>query len=171
MQCSWLKVFQIYRWVFFLSFAFSLAADGQSGYFIIIVAVVFSFTVDEQVFFFVNQILTIVFGHFIIGNELNGIGRTGFFAKTAVNAAGEIDSEKFRIAPAVFVFSGLQGNAIDRTGGGTEVTSYTAFTHVWVTGEYDPAPPSCWQGCFLFGILVGFPLMEHMQEREPHGSY
>src|SRR3546814_9838781 len=93
----------IYRWVFFLSFAFSLAADGQSGYFIIIVAVVFSFTVDEQVFFFVNQILTIVFGHFIIGNELNGIGRTGFFAKTAVNAAGEIDSEKFRIAPAVFV--------------------------------------------------------------------
>src|SRR3546814_6023102 len=84
---------------------------------------------------------------------LNGIGRTGFFAKTAVNAAGEIDSEKFRIAPAVFVFSGLQGNAIDRTGGGTEVTSYTAFTHVWVTGEYDPAPPSCLQGCFLFGDL------------------
>ena len=68
-----------------------------------------------------------VFAHFKIGNELDGVGGTGVFTKTAKDAAGEIDPEELGVAAAVFIFCGLEGYAIDGADSGAEITAYTAL--------------------------------------------
>jgi hypothetical protein len=70
---------------------------------------------------------------------LDGIGRTGFFTKSAEYAPGEIDPEKLRIPSACLIFGGLKGYAIYRTGNSTKITGNTTFIMIGITGEDNPS--------------------------------
>ena len=83
---------------------------------------------------FIDHVLPVVFAHLEIRRELNGVGRAGFFAKSAQDAAGKIDAEKFGIPAAVWVFAFLQGDTIYRANNRTKITGYAAFFAVRVAG-------------------------------------
>jgi hypothetical protein len=72
---------------------------------------------DQQILFFVNHFIALVFAHFIVGGELDGQGRAGFLTETAHDAARKVDAEKGRVAAAVLILGGLQGDTVDRAGG------------------------------------------------------
>jgi len=72
----------INRFVFIFAFALFLYSKIDAGIFIIIVTVVFPLAFYQKVFFFVYQVLTVIFTHFKIGNKLYRIGRTSFFTVT-----------------------------------------------------------------------------------------
>src|SRR5690606_1388798 len=109
---------------------------------------VFTLAVDRQVFLFIYKVLAVVFRHFEIRQQLDGVGGTGFFAKAAEDAAGKVDAEERRIPSAVRAFCGLQRDAVNRTGGCAEVTSYATFPAVRVTGQRDAPAPAGRQGGF-----------------------
>src|ERR1700733_14477339 len=101
---SWHQFFYVYGFLLGHTFALSLNAGVHARYFIEIIPVIFSLPVDEQVFLFINEVLTMILAHFKIGDELDSICRAGFFAVSAEDATGEIDAEGFRVPPAVLVF-------------------------------------------------------------------
>lgn len=53
-------------WVFVFGFAFAFTTNRITSHFIKTVIVIFARSVNQQVFFFVNQILTIIFSQFEI---------------------------------------------------------------------------------------------------------
>ena len=83
-----------------LPFAADIGYD--TGILIETVLFVFSAMVNQKIFFFIYEFQNIFFASLKIGRQLNGRGRTGFLAETAINAAGEIDSKPGGISPAVF---------------------------------------------------------------------
>src|SRR5690348_12025949 len=156
------------------SFAFRLPlvlpSDLHSGDTPVVVAGILANAADQQVFLFINQVLPIVFGHLEIRSELNRVGRASLFAETAEDATRKIDPEKSRVAPAVFVFGCLQGNAIDGTNNRTEVTSNTAFAAIGITRKDDAAAPAWRQVSGLLRILFCHPRSKCMQENIPKRS-
>jgi hypothetical protein len=118
-------------------------------------------------FLFVNQILAIVFAHFSIRDQLNGVSRAGFFAKAAEDASRKIDPEKFGITPAVFVFGSLKRNAVHRAGSGAKITGHAPFVHIRIPGQHNPSPVTGRQIWFYLGILHRFRLVEEVKESQP----
>jgi hypothetical protein len=51
--------------------------------------------------------LTVIFRHLHIGDQLNSIGWTSLFTITTENASRKIDPEKLGIPSAMFVLCGL----------------------------------------------------------------
>ena len=129
------------RRVFVLSLTLVLSFDGKPCNAIKIITRIFTLPADEQVFFFIDQVLTAVFSHLAIRRELNGVSRTGLFAEAAEDAPGEVDAEEFRIASSVFIFSCLEGDAVNRACRSAEVAGDTTFIAVRVSGQDNPSPP------------------------------
>src|SRR5690606_35913 len=127
MPGSWKQGFQVDRRVFTLCFPLVFASNRQSGYLVIIISVVFPFAVDQQILLFINQVLAVVFSHFVVRDQLDCVGGAGLLAISTINASGKIYAEERGIASPVLVFCGLQGNAIDRAGSSAKVAGHTSF--------------------------------------------
>jgi len=104
---------------------------------------IFAFSADKKMFLFINHILPVVFSHLKIGDKLNGVSRTSFFAKAAENASRKIDPEEFRVSSAIFVFCCLKRNTIYRTCCCTEITGDTSFVLLCIARKDNP-PPVTW---------------------------
>src|SRR5262245_26750906 len=97
-------------------------------------------TIDEEVFLFIHQVLTMELGHLEIGRQLDRIRGAGFLTKPAENATREVDAEELGVASPVLIFGGLQGNTADRAGNGAQVARHASLAAVWITRENDSAP-------------------------------
>src|SRR5215467_10217885 len=102
--------------------SYLFAGDAQE-----VIAGVLAGSVNQQILFLIHEVLPVKLAHFEIRCKLNRVRRAGLFAKTAEDAAREVDPEKLRISPAMLVFGRLERDAIDRTGDRAEVTRYTAL--------------------------------------------
>jgi hypothetical protein len=124
---------------------------------------------DQQIFFFINQGLPVVFRHLEIGRQLDCISRACLFTIAAEDAPGEIDAKEGGITPAVFIFCGLQGYAIDRTGDGAEITGYAPLFSVRVAGKDYAPPPPCGDMLLLLGVLDRLSPAKGVKEDCPGG--
>jgi hypothetical protein len=86
--------------------------------------------VDQQIFFFIDQVFPVKLSYLEVGSKLNGVGRAGLFAIATKNATREVNAEKLWITSTVFILSRLKCDAIDRTRDRTQVASYTSFAAV-----------------------------------------
>ena len=95
--------------------ALGLSGNCHTRYAVKIVVVIFANAIYQQVLFLVDEVMPVVFGHFKIACQLNGIGGTRLFKKKKKNAAGKVDTEEFRIPPTIIPFCLLQRYATNRT--------------------------------------------------------
>ena len=109
-----------------LTFAFHVRS--QASDFIKIITGILAGSINQQVVFFINHMVAVVFGEFHVRGELNGVGWTGLLTEPTKNAARKINPKPFRITTLIArAFGGLEGNTIHRTDHRTEVTAHTAF--------------------------------------------
>ena len=108
-----------------------------------------------------------IFAHFEIGSQLDGIRGARLLTEAAKDTAREIDAEEFRVAPASGVFRCLEGDAVHRTNHCTEIAPDTSLTPIWIARKDDAAAVPGGQVWFLFGILNRDTLMKHMQKHVP----
>lgn len=97
----------------------------------------------------------------------NCVGRAGFLAESAHDAAGKIDAEEFRVPASVFILGLLQGDAIHRTGHGAQIAGDAALLAIRITGQDDAAAPARKREWFLVGIFDGIRLAEQVHEHQP----
>src|SRR5476651_736932 len=102
------QTFDVDRFGFVFGFAFRLAVNCHTGHPVEVIFRIFTRTRDQQIFFFVHQILTFELTKLKVRRQLNGRRRAGFFTQTAENTAREVDTEKLRIPTTVFMFRFLQ---------------------------------------------------------------
>src|SRR5208283_2361038 len=112
---------------FMCRLALILSADLDSSYAPEVIARILPRPIDQQILFFVNQVLPVKLSHLKVRRQLDGIGRAGLFAIAAKDAAREVDAEEIRIPSPVFVLGRLQRDTADRTGDGAEIARYTAL--------------------------------------------
>src|SRR5215813_7571619 len=93
---------------FMCRLALVLSTDFDSGYAPEVVSRILAGPIDQQVLLFVDQVLPVKFAHLEVRRQLDGVGRTGFLAIAAKNAAREVDAEEIREAPPVFVLRRLK---------------------------------------------------------------
>src|SRR5665213_2242369 len=87
---------------------------------------------DQQILLLVNEIGSFIFAHLEIGCELDRIGRAGFLAIAAEDAAREVDAKEFRVPATVLVLRLLKRNAAGRAGDGAQITCDAPFRAVGV---------------------------------------
>jgi hypothetical protein len=147
--------------------ALVLAADLDSRDSPEVVAGILALAVDQQILFFINQVLPLKLPHLEIGCELNSVSRAGLFAITTEDATREVDAEKLRVAPAVLILGRLKRDAIDGTCHRTKVTGHAPLASVRVARENNPAPEARRQVRFLLWILNRDSLLERVKEDVP----
>src|SRR5262249_30859063 len=155
---------------FMCRLALVLSTDFDSGDAPEVVSRMLAGPVDQQVVLFVDQVLPVKFAHLEVRRQLDSVGRAGFLAVTAKDAAREVDAEEIRVAPSVFVLRRLKRDAPDRTGNGAQVARHAALLAVRVAGENDSAAITRREVRLLLGILNRDPLLECMEEHVPDGS-
>src|SRR5262245_16517536 len=85
--CSRHQAAQIDRWGFIFRLTLVLATDLHAGNAPEIIARVFARTVDEKILLLVDHVLAVVFAHFQIRCELDGVRGAGLLAIAAKDAA------------------------------------------------------------------------------------
>src|SRR5215831_8216291 len=155
---------------FMCRLALILSADLDSGYAPEVIARIFPRPVNQQILFFVNQVLPVKLSHLKVRRQLDGVCRAGFLAIPAKDTAREVDAEEIGISSAVFVLGRLQRDTVDRTGDSTEIACHTALASIWIAGQNDPAAIARRQIRFLLGILNRDPLLESVEEYVPDRS-
>jgi hypothetical protein len=117
--------------------------------------------------FLVDHAGSLVFGHVVIGGELNGLGWARFLTETAEDATGEVDAEPLRIPPPGLVLGSLKRDAIDRTDRRTQITSDAPLVPRRIPRKDDASPESWREIRLLLREENGIPLPEGMpQDRE-----
>src|SRR6185437_6131887 len=138
---SWRQPVHICRWSFVLRLALVFAFNLNSRNTPEVITGVLARSTDQQIFFFVDQILAVVLRHLEIRRELNGIGRASIFAKPAEDAAGEIDAEEFRVSAPAIILRRLQRDAVHWADSGAEITGHAALSSIRIARENNA--PSC----------------------------
>jgi hypothetical protein len=161
---------KIYGCSLVFGLSLGLTAYCNSRYAPEIVIGIFSRSVHQQVSLLVHEILPIVFTHFEIRGELNGVGRTRFLTETAEDTSREIDSEKIRKASPVLILSGLQRDAIYRADNCTKIASNAALTAIRIARQYDSTAIPGGQIGLLFWILDGHATAKSMLENLPQAK-
>src|SRR6185437_12103686 len=155
---------------FALSLALLFAADPHARHAPEVVIRVFAGSADQQIFFFVNQVLPLVLAHFKVGCELDGVSRAGVLAVAAEDAAGKVDAEELRVAPAGGVLRGLQRDAIHRAGDSAQITGDAALASLGIAGKDNTSAPAWRKIRRLLRILPGNTRPKAMQKNIPKCS-
>ncbi len=87
---------------------------GDAGILIEVVFVILAAVVDKKILFLINELQNIPLTCLKIRSQLNGQSRTRLLTEASVNASGKVDPEPSRIAPSVFPFGRLHGDATNR---------------------------------------------------------
>src|SRR5580698_5829493 len=118
--------------------------------------------VDQQILLLVDQVLPMKLAHLEIRRKLDGVSRACLFAKTAKDAAREIDAEELRITPSGFILGCLQCDATHRTRDGTKVARHAALASIRIARQNDPAPVAWREIRLLLRILNGDSLLKRV---------
>jgi hypothetical protein len=155
---------------FTLRIALILAADLNARYSPVVVPRMLAGSIDQQVFLFIDQVLTVKLAHLEIRGKLDGVGRAGLFAQAAKDTTREIDAKELWKTPPVFILSCLERNTIDGTNDRTEIARHAALTSIGITRQNDPAPVAWSEIRLLLRILNGDSFLEGMKEHVPNRS-
>ena len=134
------------------------AGNGNTGMTVKIILLIFSPVIHQKIFFFGKQGQDIVLAKFKMRGQLDGQSRAGLFTEPAIDAAGEIDPEPGGLAPSVFSFGRLHGDAAYRADRRAQITGHTPFLAVRIPGQDDPGPGAGGQGRLYSGYcsVTGF---------------
>ena len=91
-----------------------LSYHGNAGILIEVVFAIFAAVVDKKILLFINELQNIPLACLKIWGQLDGQSRTRLLTEASVDTSGKVDPEPSRIAPSVFPFSRLHGDATDR---------------------------------------------------------
>ena len=132
-----------------------LVASTHAGHMIKIIVVILAGPADKEILLLVDQVPARVFALFEIRNQLNRIGRTGFFAHATIDAARKVNPEEFRVTAimSLWTIRSLKRDAINRASRRTEVARDAAFLSIRISGQDDSPTPAWGQIGALFRIL------------------
>src|SRR5690348_10095131 len=150
--------------VFALGLALVFPADLHPGHAPEVIARIFAGPVDQQILFLVDHVLSLVLAHLEVGSKLDSVSWAGVLAVSAEDATRKIDAKEFRVTAAGRVLRGLQRDAIDGTGNGTQITADAAFATIGIAGQNNAAAPAWRQIRGLLRILPSHPRLETVQE-------
>src|SRR3974377_941733 len=150
--------------------ALVFSTDLDSGYAPEVIPRMLTWPINQQVVLFIDQVVPVKLAHLEVRRQLDGVRRAGFLAIAAKDAAREVDTEKLRIPPPLFVLRRLQSNATDRTSDRTQVARYTAFPTVRIARKNDPSAVARREIRLLLRILHRNPLLESVEKNVPDGS-
>src|SRR5690349_4640643 len=167
---SWHQAPHVHRRFLVLRFALVLAGDGQAGDAVEVVAGLLADAVDQQVFLLVHHVLAVVLGHLVVRRQLDRVGRAGFLAQPAVDAAAEVDAEPLGIPAAVGLLGLLQRDAGDRAGHRAQVAGDAALLAVGIAGQHDAAAVAGRQVRLDLGILDRRLLVEGAFQQVPEAD-
>ncbi len=114
-----------------------ISQGSDPGKFIVVILVVFAAMIDQEIFFFINQLQNFASAGLKLRSQLNGKSRTRLLTKSSVDTPGKIDSKPSGVTAPVFSFRRLHGNATHGTSSRAEVTGDTPFPAIGVTGKDD----------------------------------
>jgi hypothetical protein len=127
-----------------LTFSFILVSSLHTGHPIKVVIGILTGPADEEILLLVDKVPTCVFALLKVGNELDGVGRTGLLTHSTIDAPRKVDPEKFRIAAfmSLWIVRGLKCDTIDGTSRRAQVARDTAFLSVGISGQDDSSAPA-----------------------------
>jgi len=129
----------------------------------------------EQLFFDVDQVISLIVGQGELVLQLDGSGRAGLLAVTAEDAAAEVDlvhlgvALPLGVAFLLGVLAGLDINAAGRAIGRAEAAAHTQLQPVLSLQLVPPAETGVEANPFL-RILNRDGLGEEIPEGDPHAS-
>ena len=139
-----------------------VANHGNAGMAVKIVVAVFAAVIDQQVFFFIKQVEDISPAGFKMRRELNGQGRAGLFAESAIDAAGKIDAKPCGMTSAVRALGRLHGNAVYRTDSRAQITGHAPLVPVRISRQDDGGARALRKPALELRIRLGDGLSEKM---------
>src|SRR5690606_14819672 len=96
-------------------------------------------TAHQEVLLLVHHVAPDVLAHLEIRRKLDRVGRAGFLAEAAVDAAREVDAKPRRVPATGLVLRLLERDAVDRARDRAEIARDAALLAVRVSGQ-DDAP-------------------------------
>ena len=137
---------------------------GHACIFIKIIFLILALVINKQILFFVDQRQDLFFTVLKFRSQLNGGSGAGLRTQTTINAPGEINAKPYSIAPTVFFFSRLHGDAAYRANRRTQITGHATFSAIRIPRQNDARPAACRQRALVFRILFRNRLSKEMPE-------